>query len=116
MFADPQTITIATVAKSLVKIQDDGLKSVYQTADEEYRFTVSHRRSGQRTQRMVRIDKRVVAADPLNSVNQYANLGIYFVIDMPPFGFTSTQITDVVAGLKTWLDTTAIGKLLANEH
>jgi len=116
LFADPQTITIAGSAKSLVRISDDGLKSIYQTADEEYRFTISHRKSGNRTQRMIRLDRRIVAADPLTAANQYASAGVYIVIDQPAFGFTSTQLKDACAGLMAWFDATAQGKLLASEH
>lgn len=115
-FADPQSITINAVAKSLVKILDDGLKSVYQTADGVWRFTISHQVSGGRTRRMVRVDQKVIASDPLNATSIYQSLGVYIVIDEPPFGFTGTEINYVVAGLKTWLDSTAVGKLLANEH
>lgn len=114
--ADPQTITINTVAQTLNRITSDGLKSTYATADERYKFTVSHQESGKRTRRMIRIDKRVVAADPLSSVNEYKSLGIYVVIDEPEYGFTDNDIYGVVAGLLAWLTEANTLKVLASQH
>lgn len=114
-FTDPQTLTVNTVAKSLVRIKSDGFKSIYRTADEEFTFTISHQESKSRTRRMVRVDQRKVAADPLTSVNEYKNFAFYVVIDEPEFGFTDTEIDYVVQALKTWLSTTNVGKICANE-
>jgi len=114
--ADPQSITVDSVAQSLALIKADGLKSEYATADEVYRFTVSHQESGKRTRRMVRVDKRVVAADPLSSVNEYKSLGIYLVIDEPEFGFADDAIYDVCAGLLGWLSEANVLKVLASQH
>lgn len=116
MFSDPQSITVNAVAKSLVKIIDDGLKSIYKSADGVWTFTISHQISGGRTRRMVRVDQKVTATDPLMATSVYQSLGIYLVIDEPPFGFTGTEVNYVVQALKTWLDSTAVGKLLASEH
>lgn len=114
--ADPQTITINSVAQTLNRITSDGLKSIYATSDEIYKFTVSHQESGKRTRRMVRIDKRVVAADPLSSINEYKSLGIYVVIDEPEYGFTDDDIHKVVAGLLAWLTEANTLKVLASQH
>lgn len=115
--ADPQTITINAVAQTLNLIKSDGLKSEYATADEVYKFVVSHQESGKkRTRRMVRIDKRVVAADPLSSINEYKSLGFYCVIDEPEYGFTDDDIYDVVAGLLAWLTEANVLKVLASQH
>lgn len=113
---DPQTITVNTVAQTLNRIQSDGLKSIYVTADEVYKFTVSHQESGKRTRRMIRIDKRVVAADPLSSINEYKSLGIYLVVDEPEYGFTDDDIYDVLAGLIAWLTEVNVLKVLASQH
>jgi hypothetical protein len=37
------------------------------------------------------------------------------VIERPLTGFSSTQVNDLVAGLKTWLDSTNVGKLYGEE-
>jgi hypothetical protein len=64
---------------------------------------------------MVRVDFRSIVADPLTSENDYENLGVYLVIDRPEVGFTSTQVVNLITGLKTWLDSTAIGKVYGQE-
>lgn len=114
--ADPQTITVNTVAQTLNRVSSEKSKSVYKTADEQYTFTVSHQESGKRTRRMVRVDQRVVAADPLTSVNEYKSLGCYLVIDEPEYGFTDTQIDYVVQALAAWCDATNVGDVLSHQH
>jgi hypothetical protein len=42
-------------------------------------------------------------------------LSFYVVIDRPLAGFTSTQTDQLITGFKTWLDSTAIGKLFGQE-
>lgn len=115
-FADPQTITVATVAKTLNLILNDKTKSVYTKDDLEYTFTISHQQSGKRTRRMVRVDRKKVAADPLTAINSEMNLGIYLVIDEPPFGFTDTEMWDVVAALSAWLTNANVLKVLSAQH
>lgn len=115
-FADPQTITVNTVAQTLNLIKADGLRSEYATADEVYKFVISHQESGKRTRRMIRIDKRVVATDPLSSINEYKSLGLYVVIDEPEYGFSDDDIYDVAAGLIAWLTEANILKVLSGQH
>lgn len=115
-FTDPQTITVNTVAKICNRIKSDGYKSEYLTADEEFKLTISHQSSKNRTRRMVRVDQRVVAADPLTAVNEYKSLGVYLVVDEPEYGFSDTEIDYVVQALGTWLSTANVTKLCGNEH
>lgn len=115
-FTDPQTITVNTVAKTLNRVKSDGLRSEYVTDDEEFRFTISHQESKTRTRRMVRVDHRVVAADPLTSVNEYKSTGIYLVIDEPEYGFTDAEIDYDVQALNTWLSTANVTKVLSGQH
>jgi len=114
--ADPQTITINSVAKTLNRIKSDGLKSIYATDDEVFTFTVSHQESGKRTRRMIRIDERVVAADPLTALNEYKSLGVYIVIDEPEYGFVDANIWLTVAGYLAWLTQANVLKVLASQH
>lgn len=116
MLADPQTITVNTVAKTLNRIKSDGFRSEYATDDEAYKMTVSHQESGDRTRRMVRVDSRVVAANPLSSVNEYKNLGIYLVVDEPEYGFTDAEINYVVQALTAWLTQANVLKVLSSQH
>lgn len=115
MFADPQVVTVNAVAQSMARVLISGQSATYQKSDGTFKLTVSHQISKQRIRSMVRIDQKAVVPDPLTAVNDFEVLSFYFVIDRPEFGFSSTQVDQLVAGLKTWLDSTAIGKLYGLE-
>lgn len=115
-FADPQLVTVDTVEQTLNRIKSDGQRSEYLTADEEFKMTISHQESKTRTRRMVRMDQRVVAADPLTSVNEYKSLGAYLVIDEPEYGFTDAEIDNLVQGLLTWLSSANVADVCESQH
>lgn len=115
-FTDPQTVTINAVAQTLNLIEADKTKSVYVTADGIYTFTISHQLSGNRTRHLVRIDHKVVAADPLSAINASVNLGMYLVIDEPPFGFTDANIWLDIAGFIAWMTNANMLKVLGSQH
>lgn len=115
-FADPQTITVNTVAQTLNRIKSDGYRSEYAVDDEEFKLTISHQELKTRTRRMVRVDQRVVAADPLTSENEYKDLGVYIVVDEPEYGFSDTEIDYVVQALAAWLTTANVTKVLTHQH
>lgn len=116
-FSDPQTITIDAIAKICNLVEPGTNKSVYATADEEIKLTISHQTTSKdRTRRMVRIDRRIVAADPLTSKNEYKTAGIYLVIDEPEYGFSDTDLDKVVQGFCAWLSSANVGKILSGQH
>jgi len=115
MFTDPQSITVAGVAKSMPRVSSDGKKTIYQNSDETYRFTISHTESGDRVRSMARVDNRAIVADPLTAVNDFQTLSFYVVVDRPQYGFSSTNVNDLIAAVKTWLDSTNVGKLFGKE-
>lgn len=115
MFSDPQTVTVNAVAKVMPRVETKGNSSFYRIADESFKLTLSHTPTKDRTRSMARIDQRAVVADPLTAVNDYETLSFWCVIDRPNYGFTTAQIEQLIAGLKTWLDNTAIDKLVGLE-
>jgi hypothetical protein len=116
MFADPISITVNAVSQSMPRVMSDGKKSVYQKADSTFTVTISHQTvSGNRIRSMARIDQKAIVPDPLTAVNDYETLSSYLVIDRPLAGFSSAQVEQLIAGLKTWLDSTVIGKLYGQE-
>lgn len=115
-FADPQSVTINAVAKTLNRIKSEGYASEYATDDEIFKMKISHQESKNRTRRMVRIDQRVVATDPLTSTSEYKTCGVYLVIDEPEYGFVDADIDYIVQGLKTWLSSANVLKMLSNQH
>lgn len=115
-FTDPQSVTIDAVPYSMPRVSSESTKSLYSEATEALKMTISHQESKSRTRRMVRLDKRVVAADPLTAVNEYQTVGVYLVIDEPEYGFSDDAIDDIVQGFKTWLTTANVLKVLGSEH
>jgi hypothetical protein len=97
------------------RISTDGTKALYSEADETLKMTISHQESKNRTRHMVRLDMRVVAADPLTAVNEYKSAGVYLVIDEPEFGFADADLDNIVQGFTTWLTTANVLKVVANE-
>lgn len=115
-FSDPQTVTVNTVAQTLNRVSSDTTKSVYQTVDESLKLTISQQETKNRSRRMARLDNRVVAADPLTSVNEYKGLGVYIVVDEPEYGFADDDIDHVVQALTAWLSSANVLKLLSSQH
>lgn len=117
--ADPQSVTVNAVAQSMPRILVSGTSSTYAKADESFKLTISHQKStskgNRRVRSMARIDQRAIVPDPLTAVNDYETLSFYVVIDRPEVGFTSTQCDQLIAGFKTWLDSTMVGKLYGQE-
>lgn len=114
-FADPQSITVAGTPHSMPRITVSGLSATYQQNDKNYTLKLSHQESGNRVRSVARVDQRAVVADELTGDSHYQNLSVYVVIERPLTGFSSTQVNDLVAGLKTWLDSTNVGKLYGEE-
>lgn len=116
MFTDPQSITVNGNAKSMPKVEQDGKKSIYNSADGNFKMTISHQIvAGGRVRSMVRVDQRAVVADPLTAVNDYETLACYLVIDRPEEGFSATEVNYLVAALEGWIDSTSIGKVFGLE-
>lgn len=115
MFTDPQTITVNAVAKVMPRIASVGQKSTYQINDQTFTLNLSHVVQKDRVRSMARVDQKAIVPDPLTSVNDWETLSIYLVIDRPLAGFSATQVDQLIAGFKTWLDTTATGKLYGQE-
>lgn len=116
MFADPQTLTIASVAKTMPKIRQEGTTASYQTSDGLIKLAIRHTPAkDDRMRSLVRVDFEAVVTNPLDNSNKNDSFSFQVVLDRPNFGFTPTQMGDVWAALKVWLDATALGKLLGQE-
>jgi len=116
MFADPQTVTVNSVAKVMPRVTSNGKSSTYALADGTFILNISHQNTKDgRVRSMVRIDQKAIVPDPLTSVNDYETLGFYVVVDRPSAGFSSTDVNNLITGLKTWLDSTAVGKVFGQE-
>jgi hypothetical protein len=122
--SDPQSITVNAVAQSMPRISttsgNNQRKSNYQKTDKSYSLEVLHRdiqRSGRpRIVSLVSFTNRITATDPLNANNQYYDTMTWSVqLDRPEAGFTSTTADQMWTGMKTWFDSTLVGKIFGGE-
>lgn len=117
--ADPQSITVNAVAKSMPRILNEGTHSLYQMSDQTFSLDVRHRTvrrdKKSRTVSLVAFTQKKVVADPLTAVNDYEFLSWSVQLDRPDAGFTSTECDQQWAGFKTWFDTTMVGKIFGRE-
>lgn len=114
MFADPQSVTVNAVAQSLPAISREELASLYRKDDGAYTLKISHQ-EGARNRRVVRLEHTKTATDPLTAQNATVGLSVYTVIDVPPWGYTNTEMKDIVLGLTGWLTSANVLKVLGGE-
>jgi hypothetical protein len=115
LFADPQSVTINSVAKSLPAVARDHDASTYKMDTGDYELVVSHQ-YGKRNRFSVRLNAKKIAADPLSSANnvEYRS-SAYLVIDAPPVGYTNAELKDIVLGLTGWLTSANVLKVVGGE-
>lgn len=117
--ADPQIITVNSVAKTMPRIDNQGTHSLYQMEDQTFTLDIRHtsNRKGNklRHRALVTFTQRAIVPDPLTTVNDYETVSISLQIDRPEAGFTATQIDQMATGLKTWLTTTMVGNLFGRQ-
>lgn len=117
MFADPFTITVNAIAKSLGRTGTGIDTAAYSTSDRAYRVTIAHT-YGRRTRRMAKMVHDTLTANPLVSgqnINQ--TVSVHLVIDSPP-GYDTTLLKQDVDGYLAWLSASsgaAVTKLLSGE-
>lgn len=117
MFADPQSLTVNAVAKSLPRVgseQPTRLQN-FQTADGEFQLSIRQDKSTGRFRREARFIQKKVAADPISAVNKEVSASVIITVDEPRWGFSDTDLGYLIAALKTWFDSTSSGKLLGGE-
>lgn len=120
MFADPQTVTVNSVAKSLARVgnTNPGRAGSFRTADGEYLFEVRQNSTANRFRREVRLTHVKVAADPISAVNKEVSASIIFAVDEPRWGFSDADLKLDIAGLVAWWTASSAARqdqLLAGE-
>lgn len=116
MLTSPQIVTISTVANNLDRVESEKTSSIYKNNVGTLELKVSHQTNKTRVRHMARIDKKVLATDPLTAVQSFQSLGLYVVIDEPSFGFSDEDILAVWTGFKTWATDANINAILASRH
>jgi len=102
-FADPQTVTISTVANTLPRTSSGVDAGVFTKDDGNVKLSVSHQ-YGKRTRRTIRLEHSKIAADPLiSSTNIKYSMTTYLVVDVPVTGYTVAEAKAIVDGLTAYL-------------
>jgi len=103
MLADPQSVTIATVATPLPRTASGVNAGVFTKDDGNVKLSVSSS-YGKRTRRQVRLDLRKTAPDPLfPAQNTPSSMSAYLVVDIPVTGFSTAEQKQLVDALTGWL-------------
>lgn len=103
MFADPQSVTVNAVAKSLPRVASGDYEGAFESVVDGLRLSVRYT-PAKRNRSTVRLDISKVAADVLvPSTNKPYSMSVYLVVDTPTQGFTTTEITNNMKALVDWL-------------
>jgi rRNA processing protein Krr1/Pno1 len=106
MYADPLTVTVNSVAKTLPRIfSEQGQPSTFKVSDDSFKLEVSHSTVGGRRERhLVRLSQRIIGTDPLNAALNVENkTNCYIVLDNPSVGFTDAQLGYLVTALADFI-------------
>jgi hypothetical protein len=119
-FTDPQSITISGTAISLPRIFAEGSESAYQSNDGLVKLSLNHTLVKQgRLRHLMRVDHSKITADPFKPAeNVRVSTAMYIVFDVPPAGYSATEVLAVYTGWKTLFTASsdaAITKLLGGE-
>lgn len=117
-FPDPQSVTIAGVTTSLPRVNVGNNGSDYLSADGLIKLTASNA-YGRRTRRVLRLDHSKITSDPfIPAQNTKVSMSNYIVFDVPPAGYSNTQVLEVYEGLELLLTASSsalITKLVGGE-
>lgn len=118
-FADPQTVTINSVAQTLPRTGSGINSGTFSKDDGTVKLLVSHQYGG-RTRRTIRLDHSKYAADPLvSSTNVLRSMSVYIVVDQPVQGYTNTEAKQIVDALTAYLTASSgakVTQLLGGEN
>ncbi len=118
--ADPQSVNIGG-AISLPAVSVGPTQTNYTSADGTVTLTVNQSIGKDTINTMVRVDKTVIAADPISTANKSLTGSVWFVFKFPikNFGFTEADKIAIFTGLSGQLtaSTNAVLKqVLAAQH
>lgn len=117
MLADPQSVTYATVAKSLVKSASGPTQSEYRLNDSGTLYLLRTGHSfAKRNRVFARLARDSYVADPLVPANNmYAGMAATLSIDWSPMGLTATDAQNLGKALVAWSSDATLLKLINGE-
>jgi hypothetical protein len=103
MFADPQSVTVNAVAKSLPRTSAGDHRGVFEDPADGLVLTISHQ-TGKRHRTTARLDHSKISTDPLvPTSNRPYSLSAYLVFDTPLQGYTTTELGYYLKAMSDWL-------------
>jgi len=118
MFADPQSVTYNTVAKSLPRISagiETSEYKLYDTSGVVYDLTLGHQFKT-RNRVFAKLRRDAFASDPITPANNIlASMSATLSCDFPQFGLTATDMGYLVAALTGWATGAQLAKLIQGE-
>lgn len=118
-FADPQSVTINAIAKSLPRTGSGLDSGTFQKDDGEVKLTVAHAYN-KRNRRTLRLDHQKITTDTLDpTINTLYSMSVYIVVDVPKVGYTVAEQKQVVDGLTAYLTASSgarVTQLLGGEN
>lgn len=114
MLADPQSVTVATVAKTLPAIDRGRFTSTYREAGGEHELIISTN-FAKRDRSVIRLNHTKTASDPLTAETVNVSASVYMVIDRSKFGYSDSELDDLVQALCDYSVTATVEKVVAGE-
>lgn len=116
MFADPQSVTVNAVAKSLARVESGNYRGVFDSSADGLTLTIQHSK-GKRNRSAVTLRTKKLTTDPfVPATNRNFEMVATVSINVPELGFSSTEISQALQALVDWADTPAnLAKLVNGE-
>lgn len=119
MYADPQTLTIATVSTPLARVGNDQTSGTFSSADGVNGLRVSHTVTKSRKNDSVKLEVSKIVADPfVPAQNVPVAFSVSFSVNTPYQGVTKAEAKALGDSLAAWLTASSganITKLVAGE-
>lgn len=118
MYADPQSVTVNAVAKSMARVSSSNPEKIgrFSTPEGDFVFTVSQNTTAARFRREARLTQTKVAADPLSAVNKQVSTSVILTVDEPRWGFSDVELGYLTAAIIAWFTAGNRDKLLGGEN
>lgn len=118
-FADPQSVTINAIAKSLARTSSGIDSGTFTKDDGEVKLSISHAYN-KRNRRLLRLDHQKITADVMDSsVNTLYSMSCQLIVDVPKAGYTLAEQKQIVDGLVAYLTASSgarVTQLLGGEN
>lgn len=119
MFADPQSVTINAIAKTLARTGSGIDTGTFKKDDGEVALTISHAYN-KRNRRLLRLDHRKFITDIVDpQIYTYYNMSCQLVVDTPILGYTIAEQKQVIDGFVGYLSASSgarVTQLLGGEN